>query len=456
MADVNERDAVIEAIRDRLSGRVAARMADLLGDRRPEEIASLMGELSDSEVEEAFDALWAEDAELAVEVLPLLDRHDVSRVVNALPDEKVAEAVTDLPSEDATYLLEFLPEDRVDDVVASIEEAASREEIQERFEYPEGSAGRLMSTDFVALPEGATAGDAIRRLQEAGEDATIVYVYLVDAAGRLTGVVSLRQLLRVKPERRLSDLSPSEVVKVSVLDDQEPVAQLVAQNDLAGIPVVDEDGRLAGVVTHDDVLDVLGEEATEDMLHMAGTSSEDVIAQSVWTSARLRMPWLLVCLGGEMVSMKILDSSQQVLGHLFVALAVFMPIITAMGGNVGTQVATIVVRGLATGRIRRHDAVPVFWREIRTALVLAASYGLALGLLTHFVFGKPALFSVVVGLGLLTSMAMAAVFGTVVPMVAHAVDVDPAIATGPLVTTAMDVLAFGTYVLLAIWLLGSP
>ena len=450
---MKENEAVIEAIRERLEGRSDVRIADLFGERRAEVVARLMGELSDQEVEEAFEALWTEDAELAIEVLPLLDRHDVSRVVNALEDAQVAEVVEEMPSDDATYVLELLPDDRADDVVAAIEEAEHREELQERLEYPEDSAGRLMSREFVALPQEATAGDAIKRLQEADEAVMIGYVYLTDPGGRLAGVVSLRSLLRVKPERKLSELSPPELVHVSVQDDQEHVAQAVAQHDFVCIPVLDEKGRLAGVVTHDDVLDVLREEATEDMLHMAGTSADDVITQSVWNSVRLRMPWLLVCLMGGVVNMTLLSFQEERLGTLFIALMFFMPVIVGMGGNVGTQAATIVVRGLATGRIRRHDSLPVFWRELRTAVVIGLIYGGLLGTVAWQVLDKSPLFCIVVGLSLVFSMVMASAFGSLLPVALQAAGVDPAVATGPLVTTAMDMVGILVYLTLAGWML---
>ena len=240
---------------------------------------------------------------------------------------------------------------------------------------------------------------------------------------------------------------------MQVLDDQEHVAQVVSHHDFVAIPVVDEQQRLLGVITHDDILDVVREEATEDILHMAGTSAEDVITQSVWTSARVRMPWLLAAFGMEMVAMKVVRVSEARLGSLFVALALFMPAISAMTGNVAVQASTIVVRGLATGRIRKHDSLPVFWRELRTAFVVAVLYGAVLSTVASLVLHESPMFSVVVGLGLLVSMVLASAFGTLVPIAFHAMEIDPAVATGPLVTTAMDVLAFGTYLTLAGWLL---
>ncbi len=449
---MTEREIFVRAIRRRLSGESREPLGPIIEDLRPEEVADLIRDLPDDEVSDAWELLHAEAPDLAVDVLPLLDRHDVSRVIHELTDEKVADVLEEMPSDDATYVLELMPEDRVDPVVAAME-AEEGADMQRRLEYPEDSAGRFMSDAFVAMSPDATAADAVRRVQEASDEVTVVYVYLVDEQSRLEGVVSLRTLLRVKPDKKLRELSPEDVLSVSVLDDQEHVAHVVAQHDFVAVPVVDEAGRLVGVVTHDDILDVLREEYTEDMMTMAGTSADDVISQSVWKSARLRMPWLLACLLGEMVGMKVLERSEARLGDAFIALALFMPAIVAMGGNVGTQSATIVVRGLATGRIRRVDGLPMFWRELRTAGLMALVYGGLIAIAAAVLLGKPATFCLVVGLGLLCSMTLASIFGTLVPMAFHAMRVDPAVATGPLVTTAMDVLGIGTYLGLATWLL---
>lgn len=440
--------ALLASVRARLEGESTEPLVSLFADVRPEDIAQVMRELGDREVEEAFLLLHQEDADLASEILPLLDRNDISRLVDALSDEHVADVLDELAPDDATYVLEQMPDDRVELVVAAMEQPESAE-VRERLEYPEDSAGRLMNEEFIALSKDATVAEAIALVQKAAEDVTIFYVYLVDAAGRLAGVVSLRRLLQVRPDRPLSDLSPATVVRARVTDDQEHVAQVTSHQDFVALPVVDYDDRLVGVITHDDVLDVIREEATEDMLKIAGTSPDDVIALSVWHSARLRMPWLLAAFGMELVAMRVVGAGEHHLGELFVALALFMPAISAMTGNIAVQASTIVVRGLATGRIRSHDTLTVFWREFRTALIVAAIYGTVLAGVSAYVLGRPPLFSLVVGLGLVVSMVLASVFGTLVPIILQSVDVDPAVATGPLVTTSMDVLAFGTYLSLA-------
>jgi magnesium transporter len=449
---MTDREIFVHAIRRRLAGESSEPLGPIVGELRAEDIADLLREVPDSEVYDAWELLHAELPSMAVEVLPLLDRHDVSRVVGGLSDENVAEVLDELPSDDATYVLEAMPEARVDPVVAAME-APEGADVKKRLEYPESSAGRFMSGEFIALQLDATAADAVRLVQEASDTVTVVYVYLGDDHDRLAGVVSLRRLLQVKPDRKLADLSPEECVSVSVLDDQEHVAQIVARHDFVAVPVLDEAGRLVGVVTHDDVIDVVREEATEDILAMAGTSSDEVINPSTWTATRLRLPWLATALALELLAVKVIASAEARLGSLFVALALFMPVISAMSGNVGVQASTLVVRGLATGRIRRHDALPMFWKEVRVALVVGGLFAVVLGIVASVVMGHGAAFSLVVAAGLIMSMLLASTFGSLVPIAFDRVGIDPAVATGPFVTTALDVLAFGTYLNLAAWLL---
>lgn len=451
---MEDRDALVQAVRRQLARGAQGPVLPVLEELAAEDISVLLRELDDDDLHEVVGRLRGEAPRLHLEVLTLLDPHDVAQVLHALPDEEVADILEGLPADDATWMVELLHEDRVDSVVGAMEGEESRG-VRERLELPEDAAGRLMSDEFIALRPEDSAGEAIARLREAGEDKTIVYVYLVDAEGRLAGVVSLRRLIRVPPERLLAELTPpaDDLVTVSVFDDQEEVVQTFAHYDLVCVPVVDERGRLAGVITHDDVLDVMREEATEDMLAMVGTKREDALVGSAWTSARLRMPWLLFCLVGGVVSAKILKAGENHLGALFAALVVFAPLIIGMGGNVGMQAATLVVRGLATGRIRDHDSLRVFFGELRVGLIVGLTYGVVLSLASWLVVGEPLGLSLVVGASLSTSMLIAALFGTVLPIAFQAVSVDPAIATGPLVTTIIDVLGISSYLLLAVWLL---
>lgn len=453
---MDDRDALVQAVRRQLARGSEGPVMPVLADVAPEDIAVMLRHLGDAELHAVLRRLREESAALFHDVMPLLDPHDVTAVLDGLSDEVVADLLEDVPADDATWMVQLLGDDRVDAVVGAMEGQESVE-VRERLEYPEDSAGRLMSGEYISLAPGETAGEAIAKLRGAGEEVTIVYVYLTDAQGELEGVVSLRRLIRVKEDRVLAELSPDgdDVVSVSVYDDQEEVVHVFQNYDLVCVPVVDEKGRLVGVITHDDVLDVMREEATEDMLQMVGTTREDALVGSVWNSARLRMPWLLFCLFGGVVSARLLKAGESELGPLFAALVVFAPLIVGMGGNVGMQAATLVVRGLATGRIRRHDTWMVFLSELRVALIVGCCYGLLLTLASWLLVGESLGLSAVVGVSLSASMLIAGLFGTVLPIAFHAMQVDPAVATGPLVTTIIDILGIASYLLLAIWLLGT-
>ncbi|MEM7248149.1 MAG: magnesium transporter [Acidobacteriota bacterium] len=437
----------VDSLRERLAGALELR----LRSRHPEAVAEALGELPDRELDAVLVGMANEDPAFAAEVLSLLGPHDVRRFLGFEDDTRIGQLLGHLAPDDAIWVLELLPDQRVETVLAAMEDPDDG--VRERLAFPEDSAGRLMSDEFLALSAHETADDAIAALREAGEDVTIVYVYLVDDDRRLTGVVSLRRLLRVPPATPLHELTPRDLLSVRVDDDQEDVARRFSQYDLVCVPVVDAAGVLAGVITHDDILDVLREEATEDMLQMAGTTAEDAQGHSVLRSAWLRSPWLLFALVGGLVSARLLAAKEASLGSAFVALAVFVPVIVGMGGNVGTQAATIVVRGLATGRIRSHDSLRVIWSELRTALLIGLGYGTLLALAAGLLMGQPPVASAVIGSSLAVSVLVASAVGTVLPIVFQALDVDPAVATGPLVTTSIDVLGILAYLSLAAWLL---
>jgi magnesium transporter len=277
----------------------------------------------------------------------------------------------------------------------------------------------------------------------------VFYLYVVDDRRHLVGVCSLRELLLARQDAKLAEVMNANVIAVSTGTDQEDVARLVARYDLLALPVVDDENKLVGVITVDDVIDIIREEETEDMLLMAGVGEGDqegVLAASLGRSMWLRMPWLFAAWGGGMVASQIIGSYQVTLENA-VVLAAFIPIVAGMGGNAGTQSATIVVRGLATGKIIAGGRLRVAVREVRVALVMGLLFGaLAGGLLSaagHWEMG------VIVGTAIAASMTLAAAVGTTMPIVLHRLGVDPAVATGPFVTTSIDVLGVLIYFTIA-------
>ncbi|MBF0204560.1 MAG: magnesium transporter [Desulfamplus sp.] len=270
------------------------------------------------------------------------------------------------------------------------------------------------------------------------------------------GVSSLRQLVVVHPEKPLKDFMIRDIVSVNTYTDCEKVAQLVARYDFLAVPVVDDDNRLVGIVTVDDVIDIISEEATGDILKMAGVGEDYVETQTILRGTRIRLPWLFTsCLGGLAASF-IISGFHDSLSK-FAYLAVYIPVITGMGGNIGIQSSTVVVRGIATGRINAKDLWAVVAKEISIGLILGLIYGMLIGFVAKFRYMEEPLslrFACAVSLAVVTSMSVAALMGSLVPMLFQKVNIDPAVATGPFVTTSVDVVSVFSYLTIATFFLG--
>lgn len=414
---------------------------------QPADLAGIFRHITPLESRKLYQVLLTEDSELAAEVLGDMEWEDVTDLLGELPDERVVEALSAVPDEDAADLLEALPADRARRVLELMADEDS-EGVQRHLTYPEESAGRIMSSDFLALDEGLTADEAIRAIQSSTERQMAFYLYVVDDREHLLGVISLRKLLMVRPETRLSDMIGDDVISVRTWEDREHAARIASRYDLLAVPVVDRRNRLVGIITVDDVFDIMREEATEDMLRLAGTSEEEILHRGAFWAARRRMPWLLATLGGGFLAAVVLSFYEHTLEQI-VALAMFLPVVLGMGGNVGTQSSTIIVRGLATGRIEPEELWSNLFKELRVSLLVGVTYGVLLALGAWFVFQQGWLFASVVGGSLLASVAVAATVGSLVPILLHKMGVDPAVATGPFVTTSVDLLGSLTYVSLA-------
>jgi magnesium transporter len=278
------------------------------------------------------------------------------------------------------------------------------------------------------------------------------YLYAVDESGRLVGVSSLRQLVLVPPETPLKAFMTTDVFSVQTDMDQEEVAKVVARYDILAVPVVDESHRLVGIVTVDDVIDIFRAEATEDILKMAGVGEEFIETKSIYKSTRMRLPWLFASCFGGIVAFYVINHFEPSLTR-FAYLAAFIPVIMGMGGNIGTQSSTIVVRGLATGRLMVRDLRKVVFKELVIGGMLGVFYGLLIGGVAQARYGRLS-FALAVSLAVLSSMAIAALVGSLVPMLFARLNIDPAVATGPFVTTAIDIISVFFYFQIATILLG--
>jgi len=407
---------------------------------------------------------------LAHELWPvLLNRLDIARIsdlMEELPDhlrddlaehllpQQLSDAVEEMASDDAADVIADLP----DDVAADVIEALPREdrhEVQALLAYDEDSAGGLMQTELVSISEHASVDEAVAVLRSAKEDVgEIFFVYVVDEENRLVGVLNLGALLLFRGDRPIGDLMKTKIQAVNPDEDQESVARIFQRYDLVALPVVDSDGRLLGRILHDDIVDVLQEEADEDIMHMAGATAgepELVYTDQLFRIAGVRLPWLLATLAGLAVPAVLTRGFQVSFPHMD-ALVPFVLVIGAMGGNVGSQSATIVVRGFATGRVDFQNLGHFLFKELVVSSLMGLACGVLSGLVSQLWYGDPWL-SLTVAISMTVAIVASAILGVLVPYFFRLVKIDPAIAAGPAVTTIDDIVAIGIYYAVALALI---
>jgi len=432
------------------------------GDERL--LVRTLARLDEVQVASLLDILDPHEQDRVLPLLPL-DRRAVvlghmryelaADVISRLAPEEAANLVDALDAEDAVDILQEVERASLSQILARVD-ADEIGDLEELLAYNDQTAGGLMSLDVFRVRKDFTIAEAMRLLQEAEElPSSVFYLYVVDEHDRLIGLTNLRMLVRGRPDQPIHEFMKTEVVTVTADTDQERVAEIASRYDLVSLPVVDAQRRLLGVVTIDDIVDVIREEATEDILKMAGAGQEMVDTSSFWASFRARMPWLLTAaLGGLLVAVS-LQGFEDALRNV-PALALFMPVVAGMGGNVGTQSSTIVVRGLAVGYIEGIRVGRLLAREVSLGAVLGMIYGVLISLLAPLLgatAADPVGLGMVVTFGMVGCMVIAAAVGTSVPLMLNRFNVDPAIATGPFVTTSVDILGLLFYFWLATVLL---
>ncbi|MCP4747810.1 MAG: magnesium transporter [Desulfobacteraceae bacterium] len=373
-------------------------------------------------------------------------------LVSNIPLEEVVNIFKIMPSDDVAELVNKLPEDTANTILKKMRIEDSQQ-VAGLLSFADKTAGRIMITDYIALADYTTAKQAIESLQKEHCDVEMpFYLYVVDDYEILVGVISLRQLVVVPPDTPLKKFMVTDVFSVSTDTDQEEVAKIVARYDILAVPVVDSGNRLVGIITVDDVIDIFRSEATKDILKMAGAGEEYVETKSVLKSTRIRLPWLFASCVGGIIAVTVIGSYESALSQL-AFLAAFIPVIMGMGGNIGTQSSTIVVRGLATGRLNYNEVWIVVSKELCIGLILGLIYGAFIATVAQFRYDSSML-ALSVGLSLISSMTIAALVGSLVPMIMARINIDPAVATGPFVTTAIDIVSVFFYFSIATYLLG--
>lgn len=440
-------------------------LKQLLGNKDLATLKSVLRDIDPVDLAEGWKNFTRQEQGTLFELLPTrravvlfeeLDVEDQIFLLQAMGEQVTGPMLQSLPPGEVAHLFRKMPRRVIRRLTNLVKRQEAVERLEQVFSYPPKTAGALMHTEAVRLKESMTASGALELIQAVTrahihEAGILSNLYVLNGNSKLVGFVPLQTLVVAPADSRIKELmSSTRAIQIPATTDQEEAARLVSKYNLFSAPVVDENSRLIGVLLMDDVLDIIHREASEDIAKMAGTRPEEFGALNVLRVVGLRLPWLVASIAGGFLVSLVVKTFEGTLLKM-VALASFMPLIAAMGGNVGAQSATIVVRSLAMGRLQRGEWGKVMFREMAVGLVLGISYGLLVGGFSYALYGAKLgwHFALVVSLGMLTSMTVAATIGAVEPFLFERLGVDPATATGPLITTMTDLVATSAYLALA-------
>jgi magnesium transporter len=441
--------SLVPEIRDLIAAGQLSDAAARLASMHPADAADILAELDDEE---------------RITLLPVVPRAEMARIIEYLPDQgreaildsiapaMLAELLDEVDDDIVADILHQLPDERADEILRSMKRAWA---VTPLLRHSDETAGGHMTRAFISLNGDWTVDRAISYLRRVRPEADqAYYLYVVDAGGKLEGVVSLRDLIIAPPASRLAEIMNSEVRRARDDMDQEEMARMVQRYDLVALPVVDSEDRLVGVITVDDVLDIVEEEATEDILKLAGVGVNERALSPVHESARRRLPWLIVNLGVALIAAFVVSLFEDTIAKV-ATLAAIMPIVSGQGGNAGVQTATIVVRGLALDEIDVSDLLRVLWKEIVLGTIKGALFGVALALITYVWLGdQNGTLALVAGVAMFANMLVASIGGVMIPMtLRYGLKLDPATAAGVFDTMLTDIMGFFIFLGLATVLL---
>ncbi len=431
---------LVEEVKESIKEAKQDFLAKLIDEMRPADLADLMEHLDSDERLYFFEFM---EPKGAGDVLIEIEAPVQESILDELDNEAISEIIQELDSDDAADLVGDLPAERAKQIIETVEDEVS-EDLEKLLPYPDDTAGGIMALEFVAVKASDTIQQAIDTIRKKREEVqNIYYLFVVDELNRLAGVISLKDLVLEPRLRRVKEIMNPEVISVDVNMDQEEIYHLVKKYDLVTVPVVDEYHRLVGRITHDDVIDVIEEEADEDISLMAGVIHQEVADVSPVRISRARLPWLIAGLFGGILAAGVIWQFESSLKDL-IALSFFFPVIMAMGGNTGTQAATVAVRGLATGDISLVHVGKRLWVEMRVALLNGIICGILLGMIVGVSLHNYGL-GAVVALSLVLIILNSGFIGAAVPFALKKWNIDPALATGPFVTTTNDIMGLLIY-----------
>jgi magnesium transporter len=427
-------------------------LVKLLNDLHPADIAEVMEELSETATLVVFRAL---EPEVASEVLDEAESEVTQFLIEETTDEKLADILDEMPMDDAARLLGELEPDYAATLI-ELMSPAEAEDVRDLLAYPDGTAGRLMTDDFVRLQRHWTVTETLGYLRRIDPDTeTIAYLYVTDEEERLTGVVPLRRLVMSQPEQTIGEITDPRVIAVRVTDEQEEVAEVVSKYDFNAVPVVDGAGRLVGIVTVDDIVDVLEEEATEDIQRLGGSEplEQPYFSVPVQVMARKRIVWLLLLFFGGTLTSSVMSLFEDELSSVL-ALSYFIPLLIGTGGNAGSQTVSTIIRALGVGEVEWDDARRAVGRELLTGLLVGSILGVVGFFYALLVWNVSPALAAVVGLTLPVICVWAKTVASLVPIVAERFGIDPTVVSAPLITTVVDATGLAIYFSIAKVIIG--
>lgn len=405
------------------------------------DIASLLSTLSDKELALAFRLI---PKDKAAEVFSNMDTSMQTYLVTMFTEKELKELLDDLYMDDTVDMLEELPANLVKRILATVS-ASDRSMINQLLNYPEDSAGSIMTTEYVDLREEMTVGQAMAHIKKTGIHKETIYTCYITERRKLVGLVSAKDLMTTDDDVPIKDLMETEIISVYTHSDQEQVAQLFTKYDLLALPVIDQDGRMVGIVTFDDAMDVMVDEATEDITKMAAInpSEKTYFETSVLQHAKNRIPWLLILMFTSIITGTIITRYENAFAAIPLLVS-FIPMLMDTGGNCGSQSATLIIRGIALDEIRFTDLFKVMFKEFRISLIVGAFLAVANGVRIFIQYHNPGL-AVVIACSLMGTVIMAKLVGCILPLLAKKVNLDPAIMASPLITTLVDTFSILIY-----------
>ena len=439
-------DVVLDSVKRLQRIGASANLLNLLQKQHPADLAEVFGELTDKDCRGALNLLLEHNSRLAMEALIEYGAEHSAALLADHSADQIAVWLQDLPSNDAVALIDELPDDLSAAVLEQMRPQASGD-VENLLEYADETAGRIMNPTVFALSEDLTAGEAIGTLQGSREVEMVFYLYVVDERRHLVGVVSLRRLLLVAPETPLQRIMTTDLISARVDTDQEEVAQRVASYNLLAIPVVDEENKLVGIITVDDVIDIIKDEATEDIYRLAGLTGDEHVFTSARESLQKRLPWLAVNLATATMAAFVVRAFQATIDQV-VVLAVLMTVVASMGGNAATQALTVIVRGIALGELTWGNSRKTVFKEALVGLINGLALGTVGGVVAWLISGNVFL-GLILALAMVINLLVAAIAATVIPIGLRALRIDPALASAVFITTLTDVSGFFTFLGLA-------